>query len=45
MHYKAILELIFTSMPLEKSSHSFPLQASSETENFSTEEGVLGAFL
>lgn len=45
MHYRAVLELIFTSKPLEKSSHSFPLHASSEAENFSTEERVLASFL
>lgn len=45
MHYRADLELIFTSKPLEKSSHSFPFHVPSEIENFSTEEGVLASFL
>lgn len=44
MYYRAVLNLIFSSKPLEKSSQSFPLHAPSEIENFSTEEGVLASF-
>lgn len=45
VHYRAVLELIFTSKPLGESSHPFPLYAPREIENFSTEERVLASFL